>query len=605
MATYTQDKRTGELKTPQLGSDVLVLKNFVGVEQMSELFEFHVEGLADKKETDDVDFTPQLSKHCTVIIDSANGEKRYFSGILTEVRRLGSEHSGVVFGLTLRPKVWLLTKVIRTRAFKALSVPDILKKVFEGHDVSYQIEGSFQALEYVVQHNESDLNFARRLMETNGISFHFEFADGKDTMKVTNTRNAYPTVAGGAGRRFDPASNRQHRDEEVIDEWLAERKIAIGKVTLRDYDFRTPNQTMEVEKSAPDTPEPSLESYGHPYFNHLGDKMSTGEGNKFAQIGVDAFQTEDFNFHAAGDCVTFAPGHVMELEDHNKAGEYLILRARHDFSSQSFRSGDGGGEGYSGSYVLMPNSRKYSPPIVTPRPVITGPQTAKVGGDDEIDVDELGRILVWFHWNRENGHGEEAGWAIRARVAQVWASEKWGGIFTPRKGMEVLVQFIDGDPDRPVVIGSVYNNNNKPPFDLPGKKNVAGWKSNSTTGGGGYNEFSMDDTKGSEVVTFQAQKDLKSTILNDETRDITNDRTTTITGKDTLTVTKEIMIESYKSITLKVGTQSIVLDQQGITIEGLMIKVDAKTMLNTKGGAMATHEAGGMMTIKGAITLIN
>jgi type VI secretion system secreted protein VgrG len=222
-----------------------------------------------------------------------------------------------------------------------------------------------------------------------------------------------------------------------------------------------------------------------------------------------------------------------------------------------------------------------------------------VVGDGEIDCDKYGRILVRFHWDRKSDQ------SVRVRVAQVLAGKDWGAMFIPRVGMEVLVNFLEGDPDRPIIVGCVYNNENMPPYGLPGSKNISGWKSNSTTGGGGYNELVMDDSKGSELVRFHAQKDLKSKIENDETRDILHDRTTTITNKDTLDVKNEIEIKAVNKITLQVGKSKITMDQMSITIEAAMIDVHSSMDLKTRSDLMASHEAGPAMTVKAMIVNIN
>ncbi len=220
-------------------------------------------------------------------------------------------------------------------------------------------------------------------------------------------------------------------------------------------------------------------------------------------------------------------------------------------------------------------------------------------GDGEIDCDEYGRILVQFHWDQYKDK------SMRCRVAQVWAGSQWGGMFIPRVGMEVLVHFIDGDPDHPMVIGCVYNADNKPPYPLDGKKNIAGWKSNSTEGGGGYNEFIMDDTKGNELVRAHAQFNLDSTVENDETRHVKVDRTTKIDNNETMNVGNEIMITAQTKITIKCGQSTIVMDPTSITIQSLTINVLANAELNTNGKATANHTSDGKLSVQAPMVTIN
>ena len=246
---------------------------------------------------------------------------------------------------------------------------------------------------------------------------------------------------------------------------------------------------------------------------------------------------------------------------------------------------------------------------MTEKPFVHGPQTARVVGPqgEDIHCDEFGRILVHFHWDRESDN------SMWCRVAQVWAGRNWGGVFIPRIGMEVVVEFLEGDPDQPLVVGCVYNGDNKPPFQLPGNKNINGWKSNSTIGGDGYNELVFDDTKGKELVRAHAQFDLDTTVENDERRTVHHDRTTTIDNDEThkvgqdrktsigkndkLNVGDTLTIEAGKKITLKVGGSEIVIDGQSITVKALHV--------GTKGTVTAKHEAAGMLTVKGGMVLIN
>jgi type VI secretion system secreted protein VgrG len=249
------------------------------------------------------------------------------------------------------------------------------------------------------------------------------------------------------------------------------------------------------------------------------------------------------------------------------------------------------------------------PPLVTPRPRIHGVQTGTVvGKEGNIDVDEYGRILVELHWNKA-GPTKTEPLTMRCRVMQSWAGQQWGTIFTPRHGMEVLVEFIDGDPDRPLVVGCVYNKDNMPPYKLPGgdNKNISGWKTRSTEGGSDedYNEFVFDDTRDKEVIRLHAQKDLDTHVEHDEKRVVDNDRVTEIKHDDKLTVTNDLVIEAKNTITIKVGSSVIVLDQSGISVDGLQIAVTATAALSTEGKGTATHKAGGPMTISGIPVKIN
>ena len=246
---------------------------------------------------------------------------------------------------------------------------------------------------------------------------------------------------------------------------------------------------------------------------------------------------------------------------------------------------------YAGTYEFVLTDTPYVPPVVTPLPLIHGPETAIVVGRGEIDVDEHGRIEVRFPWDRHQNR------TMRCRVAQVWAGKNWGSVFIPRVGMEVVCVFEFGNPDRPLVIGCVYNGENKLPYPHPDQKNISGWKSNSTTGGGGYNEFVFDDTKGDELVRLQAEYDMQTTVKHDERHKVENDRDTKVDGNDTLKVGKELLLKADQKITLMVGASKIVMDPYSVSIESLSINVQATAALSTS-GLTAQHSGQVMLDLK-------
>jgi type VI secretion system secreted protein VgrG len=293
----------------------------------------------------------------------------------------------------------------------------------------------------------------------------------------------------------------------------------------------------------------------------------------------------------------------MQLTDHPDAKQnqrYLALRCIHSFGGQAYRATGSEMAAYQGNYEFALASKPFAPQVVTEKPYVHGPHTAVVVGDGEIHTDKFGRVRVRFHWDRK---GDQSMWV---RVAQVWASQKWGGIYIPRVGMEVIVNFLEGDPDQPIIVGCVYNSKNEPPFDLPGNKNIAGIKSNSTTGGGGYNELVMDDTKGNELFRAHAQYDLEAKVENDERRHVVKNRKTNIDVNDTLEVGQELMIKAGQKITLMVGEgSSIVIDGMSITVSSMMIDVQAQQMFQSNSKMISKHSATASMDIKGGIVTIN
>lgn len=596
---YTQDKRIARFNTP-LGKDELALIRFEAKETLSRPFEYRVEAINTAKNI--LKFDDAIGKHCTVTIRTVDGAgERVFDGMLTEARWLDTRREGHIYELVLRPWLWLLSKRVNSLIFHDKTAPQIIAEVFGEHgglaDFEPSLSRSYPVREYCAQYRESDMDFVSRLMEEEGIFYFFRHSDGAHKLIMGDSATACRAVPKGS-RPFVSTEATDRRKNEHFSLWRPERNFTTGKVLLNDYDFKKPSANMKAEKEGDATyGHGKLESYVYP-----GRYVQQSDGEGYAQARLDGLRAEDARVKAEGDVASLYPGALVTLTGHPDASQneqYLVISATHRFTGESYRSGTGDASGYEGDYELMRSDKPYAPPALTPRPFIRGPQTAKVVGDGEIDCDKYGRVLVRFHWDRKGDKSR------RVRVAQVFAGQKWGAIFTPRVGMEALVEFLEGDPDQPIVVGTVYNADNMPPFDLPGQKNVSGWKSNSTTGGGGYNEFVMDDSSGSELVRFHAQKDLDSTIENDEKRLIENDRTTTIHNNDKLDVANEINVTAGTKITLTVGKSSITIDQMSIKIESPTVEIETDFQFKSKSKILSQHEASATMIINGTIVKIN
>jgi type VI secretion system secreted protein VgrG len=593
---YTQDTRIGSFTTP-LGKDTLVLRSFQGKEAMSDLFEFRVQALATER---GLDFDKAIGRNCTVSLKTLEGGTRHFDGMLTEVQLLSEVDEGLVYGLVLRPWLWLLSK---SRIFHEKTPPQIIAEIFGKHGglARYEqlLSREYPALEYAVQYRESDMDFVRRLMENHGISFHFRHGEGQHSLVMGDGARAYKPIPGER-RPFIALEKYHQRETEHLFRWAPERKFTSGRFTLKDYDFERPTADMLAEKSGDSR-------YAHgkfEVFDYPGSYVHKPVGEDYAKWRLDRELSTDGRFAAEGDCISCAPGTLVTLSGHpdnSQNRKYLALSCTHTFFSEAYRSQRKimEEEAYKGSYEFLEADRAYAPEAVTPRPYLRGPQTAIVVGEGEIDCDEYGRVKVRFHWDRNHDD------SMRVRVAQVWASDKWGGMFIPRVGMEVIVDFLEGDPDHPIIVGCVYNGQNMPPYDLPGEKNTSGWKSDSTPGGGGYNEIAMDDTAGSELLRVHAQKDMDVTVENDENRTVGRNRSTSIGADDSHNVGRDLYIEAGSSITLKVGSSTIVIDGTSITMKSATISGHAMAHLETKSDMSATHTASGPLVIKGAIVNIN
>jgi type VI secretion system secreted protein VgrG len=610
---YGQSDRIAEVKT-KLGDGVF-LKRFTGSEGMSHLFEFRVECVAPDKPA--LDFDKQLGKNMTVIFRTNGHGDRYFTGTCTEAQRHGRATQGFDYTFILRPGLWVLSKRVNSRVFHNMKVPDILNEVFGEHSSLFTVEdktqGNHPELEYCVQHRESDLSFVLRLMEGAGISYHFKFGDDSQTLVLCDSQSAYEAVPGGSRDYFDDEQFHVAERKEHFYRLAPERRFTANKAVLTDYKLQKPNEDNKGENEGDAKFDPKLEDYRHPYHQHLGKNTESDHGKTYAEVRVLSERSTDNHFLTAGDCGSLVPGYKVTIQKHpTDNGDYVVIGCAHTIDTQDYRTGGGGGGDlpYRGEYELMKLAR-FVPAIVTPKPIVGGPQTGVVvgdntkGSDNEIHTDEYGRIKVHMHWNREDP-GEAKGQTMWLRVAGVWTgqSKKWGSIFIPRVGTEVLVDYLDGDPDRPIVVGTVYNDKNKPPYDLPDKPFESGWKSNFESDGG-YSEIFFVDTDGDEKIRVYTDKDLDTEVKNNEKRLVHVDREVEIKNNDTKMVGNELDVTAISKITFTVGTSKITMEPAQITIESTMVEIKANAMLKTQSNGVADHSAAGPMTIKGAIVTIN
>lgn len=592
---FRQDKRVAKLNTP-LGQDKLVLVDFECTEGVSEKFEIKINAISKDK---NLNFDTAIGQSCTVTVKDLDSSERYFDGVLTQARWIGGDEKEHRYHLVLRPWLWLASFRRNCLIFHDMRVPDIVNKVLAdyGHAPIDNLSRDYPQLEYCVQYRETDMDFVCRLMEEYGISYYFRHADGHHDMVLTDEMSTFESLPGGS-RPYIPHIEQGWAPGPYFFSFVPERQFTSGKVKLDDYDFENSTTDLALtEEINPPFDPGSLEVFDYP-----GRYVKSADGQKIAQAWRDMERSNDGHYHSEGACVATFPGALVTIDDQSDSGlgaEYLALRCYHRFGGQAYRSTAGADEGqYVGRYEFIKSDRTYAPPRVTKKAVINGPQTAKVIGEDDIDVDKYGRILVQFHWDQKKDQSR------RCRVAQVWAGNGWGGIYTPRVGMEVIVAFLEGDPDHPLVVGTVYNDKHMPPFDLPGGKAVSGLKSNSTPSGNGYNEFVFDDSGGGELVRLHAQKDLDSVVEQKETRNVKIDRKSEIGQNDTLDVGQTLKIVAGMKVEITVGQSKITMTQAGIKIEGIMLESKGTAMLKTS-APIAQHNGDGMMTIKGGIVMIN
>jgi type VI secretion system secreted protein VgrG len=600
-----------EKRLTRLGADLadseMEMVDFSGTEYVNEINLFTVRVLTK----DTIDLDEFLGTEMEPEVEVSPGTRRQFPGIITGARFAGLEQVGYVYEFQLRPWLWLLGYRVNSRIFHEMTVQDIIRQICNetlgrGGDIDMPTSHGTRLREYVVQYNESDLDFIRRLMEEEGINFHFALSAGRQRLVLTDgpadfKDAAVPDVSFNASDRATIVAG------QTFQAFSDQRKITSGQFKTSDYDFKNPKSSLEVTVSKTRGYDSSeFEVYRYP-----GDYVTEGEGKALANRRMEAVRTSDSVVEAMGYAPGLAAGTLMTLSDAADSasnGSYAVLQAQHQFSSNSYRTGAGGGQaggrGYSGRYILTKASNPVAPEMKTPRPRVLGPQTAVVTMGPEGNSDPHSRIKVRFHW-------DISAESMYCRVAHLWAGNAWGAVFIPRVGMEVVVEFLHGDINQPIITGCVYNGANPPPWQLPGDHTVSGIKT-TTMGGSGFNELSFDDKAGEEKVNIHAQKDYISTIENDSTKKIGGNFKTEITGTRTVNVTQaskltsndSVRIEATNKIELVVGTSKLVLTQQGATLDGISIKLSATGDLKTT-GLVSEHSASGSLAISAPIVRIN
>ncbi len=606
-----QERRVAVLKTP-LGPDKLALSRLEAHEGLSELFEFRIEAVSEDA---NVNFDAALGQDCTVVFDVEHGPKREFTGVLVEAQWLGIMQDYYAYGLMLRPWFWLLTRTSDCRIWHEKDALAIIREVFSDrgfNDFRVATSGSLPTLEYCVQYRETDFAFVSRLMEQHGLYYYFEHANGKATMVICDAPSSHKTIPELEAIDHIPQST-QRRDRQHVFTWTSERRFRTGKYELKDYNYLTPGADMKSPATgSPGNSRPSMEIYDYP-----GKFKNRGEGENYARILLQADIARDRRRYGEGDAVGLFPGGLTKLDRHpteSENKEYLVVRCTHSFSTQAYRSsGRRDGQTYSGSYEFQDSSIQYRAPVVTPKPLVHGPQTALVVGQsgEEIDVDEHGRILVRFYWDRKNDK------SCRVRVAQTWAANRWGAQVIPRIDQEVVVEFLEGDPDRPMVTGCVYNGDNRVPYALPDNKTMTGMKSDSSKGHNGYNEFVFEDKKMSEKIRMHGEKDHEVKIRNSETWNIgeifptpkgqPSRETTLVKGDDKLTIQtgdQNITIAQDQNLTIGLNRTTQISVKDDLQIGGQQSVMIGASKSDTIGASRsATVGASDSLTVGGALNI--
>ncbi|MGH7024964.1 MAG: type VI secretion system Vgr family protein [Caulobacteraceae bacterium] len=611
-----------------------VLESFTSTEALSELFVID----AFVRTEEDFDFFPHLGKQVTIKVKREGELARVFNGKIWEARYVDVSTAGFRYRLTLRPWLYDLSRNTDYAIFQEQSALDIIKKVFEARncaDVDYtKLSGAFETREYCVQYGESDFTFVSRLMEQEGIYYFFRHEDGKHTLVLCDARGSHRESEYGSLPFISPTGGSQTYAARMWS-WIETVASGVeGQVRLRYFDFTKPSAPVEsLYAQGERLPTEKAEVYEYP-----GDFLTTSLGDTRAQMILQADRRQRRGYRGEGDAVELACGDLVKLTKHPVSRfnqEYIVAAMTYAVANQQFRSG--GEHDAPPSQVdieATPAETPWRAPFVTPWPVARGPETAMVTGPqgEVLYTDKYGRVKVRFHWDRSDTAGEKTTCFIR--VSHNSAGDSFGNVILPRIGQEVIVDFLDGDPDRPIITGRVYNAACMEPYGLPDNKTKSTWRSETvgTTGGDyagaenppgsgpGWNEISMEDASGKEQLYVYAQRDRTTnvkrddafTLGRDQTQRVGRDRTVAVKNNDSLTVEQgnesvkvsqgnmsidvaqgnyslatdlgSVNVKAMQQIVLTVGQNSITIDQTGVTINGLMIDVEGSAMTTIKGG---------------------
>ncbi|PYM69436.1 MAG: type VI secretion system tip protein VgrG, partial [Candidatus Rokuibacteriota bacterium] len=551
--------RMMELSTP-LGKDLL-FRELRGREELGRPSAFELSALSTRA---DIKPSDLLGKSVTVKLELVKGGFRYFNGYVTRFSQgtiLGKYYE---YQMTVSAWLWFLTRTADCKIFQEKTAPEIIKEVFGDHSMAIfedALTATYVKRDYCVQYRETDFAFVSRIMEEEGIYYYFEHKDGKHTLKLVDSESGHKKLENKASIAYYPPGRAIHGDEEHIQSFRQVQRIEPGTVATRSFDFTKPKADLGVKAQNVQ----QHQSADYEIYDYQGDYVLADNGEHFAKVRVDEFHTEFEVAEAETDVRDIAVGRLFGLTNaprKDQEKDYLIVSADWDVRNHAYEASINEDAAYSCTMTVLQSKQQFRPARSTPRPTMGGPQTAVVVGPsgEEIYTDKYGRVKVQFHWDRYGKKNENS--SCWMRVSSPWAGANWGGVAIPRMGQEVVVDFLEGDPDQPLIVGRLYNADQMPPYALPGNMTQTGIKTRSSKGGGAanFNEIRFEDKKGSEQVFLHAEKnqdievekdethwvgqDRKKTIDRDETSHIKHDRTERVGNNET------IMIEANKKVTV-------------------------------------------------------
>lgn len=604
MATPSANTAKFGFEVHNLDADLRIAA-FSGEEHVSQLFQFGLELVSEDPE---IDFTSVVNQEAVITIEGQD-ETRYIHGIVQSFEQGDQGHRFTHYTAVLVPKLWWLGNRRDCRIFQDKNVQDIIESVLTDagltqEDFRFSLDGNYPNREYCVQYRETDLAFIERLMEEEGIFYYFEHDDQKHTLVVGDSSSAYGVIPGNDTVPFIPPTGAVS-DEEHVTKFRYSEGVSSGGVVLRDFNFKKPGTNLEVTADADQYTDLSV-------YDYPGDYEEPDRGKTVKQIRMEELVVQRKRGSGMTGCPRLIPGHKFTMDNHPRGSfnqGYLITSLSHSGEEPQVLEEEAGNEGssYSNSFSCIPVDVTFRPGQKTPKPVVDGPQTAIVVGPsgEEIYTDEFGRIKVQFHWDRLGNRDENS--SCWMRVSQAWAGAGWGTLLTPRIGHEVIVDFLEGDPDHPIVTGRVYHGTNRPPYRPNEEKTKSTIKSNSSKGGGGFNEIRLEDKKNSEEIYIHAQMDMNEeignnrhiTVQKDDTLEVKGDRGVSVTGKLTDT------IHGGEERTITNGSTVTVTGDKTDTITGNVNETVTGNVTSTFTGNWTQTVTGtSMMTSVGPMTVM-
>lgn len=621
MADFVQTALPARITTP-LGDNELLVRNYYGEEGISELFRYDLELYSENPA---LSFSSIVGQSVSLQIELSNGDFQQINGLVTRFTQAGRDDRFITYFAEVRPWLWMLTLSADCRIFQNKTSLDIVKQVFQDKgfsDFSDKTTATLQPREYCVQYRETAFAFVSRLLEEEGISYYFQHEAGKHTLVLVDDSSSWGSCPGLECARFVGGDPKYDADDMVL-ECMLDQSVTVDEYKADDYNFTLPS--TQLLATASDS-EKTRSIYDYPGFYATQSDGETVVSRRLAML-----QAEAKTLRGTSQCRAFHAGSKFTLANHFRSD----LNAGYVLRRLAIR---GTQNTYSNSFDAFPEDVVFRPPMHTPRPVIASSQTATVVGKagEEIWTDSYGRVVVQFHWDQLGQNDEKS--SCWVRVSQGWAGNLWGSMFIPRVGQEVVVSFLEGDPDRPLITGCVYNAQQQVPYTLPDEQTKSTIKTNSSKGGSGFNEIRFEDKAGSEELFMQAQKDMTVMVLNDEaltvkgTRvlDVTGNEThtnkadysSTVSGNFTLKVDGNLAIEAGGSVSIKSGSDFTITAGTSLTNKsgtdltntagtsltnkaGTDMTNDAGTTLTNKAAASQTVDGGGMLTVKGGMVKIN